>query len=98
MPVHDSCLSLYIQEFFPFARARFDVLLIYSIMRCYLGTLFVCLFLTLTQGHDQEDSQAGLLPYCFSFATLFANLTNIGQLLWQHPLYCCAYLWAKLSI
>ncbi|XP_053507894.1 vWFA and Collagen domain-containing protein [Ictalurus furcatus] len=26
---------------------------------CYLGSLIVCLFLTHTKGHDQEDSQAG---------------------------------------
>ncbi|KAF4076384.1 hypothetical protein AMELA_G00213700 [Ameiurus melas] len=27
--------------------------------KCYLGSLIVCLFLTHTKGHDQEDSQAG---------------------------------------
>lgn len=90
IPVHDSCLSLLIQEFLPFVLMR-----CWSIMRkCYLGSLIVCLFLTYTKGHDQEDSQAGLLLY-FSFLScnnkIWLTMTNVYCDVYNTAMFPCRW-------
>ncbi|XP_053342695.1 vWFA and Collagen domain-containing protein [Clarias gariepinus] len=46
--------------------------------KCYLGSFIICLFLTHTKGHDQEDSQAGCSTTSTDLVYIIDGSSSLG--------------------